>query len=110
MARAAIPAALFGLGGVLMQYRPEGDMRAILFVVALSLIVHPIIVWTIGSSVNLDRDAFRSAIMTASMAPGINAYVFANMYAAARRVAASSVLIATGSSIITIWLWLLILP
>ncbi|HCI08722.1 MAG TPA: AEC family transporter, partial [Sulfitobacter sp.] len=29
-----------------------------------------------------------------------------NMYGRAKRVAASSVLIATGSSVITIWLWL----
>ena len=44
------------------------------------------------------------------MAPGINAYVFANMYGRARRVAASSVLIATALSIGTVWLWLSALP
>jgi len=43
------------------------------------------------------------------MAPGFNAYIFANMYGRARRVAASSVLIATGSSILTVWLWLTVL-
>jgi predicted permease len=32
------------------------------------------------------------------------------MYGAARRVAASSVLFATAGSIVTIWLWLAILP
>ena len=41
MVRAALPAALFGLGGVLVQYRPEGDMRAILYVCAVSLVAHP---------------------------------------------------------------------
>ena len=54
--------------------------------------------------------ALRSAIMTAAMAPGINAYVFANMYGKARRVAASAVLMATGLSILTVWVWLAILP
>jgi predicted permease len=44
------------------------------------------------------------------MAPGVNAYLFANMYGSARRVAASAVLIATALSILTIWAWLLILP
>jgi hypothetical protein len=43
------------------------------------------------------------------MAPGVNAYIFANMYGRARRVAASSVLVATGASVITAWLWLMIL-
>ena len=48
--------------------------------------------------------------VTAAMAPGINAYVFANMYGRAKRVAASSVLLATGLSVGTVWVWLAILP
>ncbi len=110
MVRAALPAALFGLGGVLYRYRPEGDMRTILFVVAVSLVLHPAVVWFLGSAAGLSKDAFRSAILTSAMAPGVNAYVFANMYGRARRVAASSVLIATALSIGTVWLWLLVLP
>ena len=35
VARAALPAALFGLGGVLLRYRPEGDSRAIAMIAAL---------------------------------------------------------------------------
>jgi len=110
MVRAALPAALFGLGGVLYRYRPEGDMRTILFVVAVSLILHPAIVWGLATWNSLSQDAFRSAILTGAMAPGVNAYVFANMYGKARRVAASAVLIGTGLSILTVWLWLAILP
>lgn len=110
MVRAALPAALFGLGGVLYRYRPEGDMRTIIYVVAISLILHPTIVWVIGQANGLPKEAFRSAILTAAMAPGINAYVFANMYGKARRVAASAVLLATALSILTVWGWLAILP
>ena len=40
------------------------------------------------------------------MAPGFNAYIFANMYDRAKRVAASSVLVLTGTSILTTWWWL----
>ena len=110
MIRAALPAALFGLGGVLYRYRPEGDMRTILFVVAVSLVLHPVIVWGLARSNDLSDAALRSAIMTAAMAPGINSYVFANMYGKARRVAASSVLVGTGVSIFTVWIWLYVLP
>ena len=109
MVRAALPAALFALGGVLIQYKPEGDMKAIAMVCLLALIVHPALVWTFGSALSLPQDAFRSGILTAAMAPGFNAYIFANMYGRARRVAASSVLVATGSSILTIWVWLMVL-
>ena len=110
MVRAALPAALFGLGGVLYFYRPEGDMRTILFVVCVSLIAHPAIVWGLGTATGLAVDGFRSAILTAAMAPGVNAYVFANMYGRAKRVAASSVLLATGLSLFTTWAWLAVLP
>jgi predicted permease len=104
--RAALPAALFALGGVLIQYKPEGDMKAIAMVCCIGLAVHPAIVWLMGSALSVPPDLFRSGVLTAAMAPGFNAYIFANMYGRGRRVAASSVLIATGASILTVWVWL----
>ena len=110
LASAALPTALFSLGGILFRYRPEGDMKAILMVCVISLVLHPSIVMTSARLLELDRDALRSAVLTSAMAPGVNAYVFAHMYGAARRVAASAVLFSTAGSVISIWLWLLILP
>lgn len=106
IARAALPTALFGMGGVLYRYRPEGDMRVILFICAVSLILHPTIVWVMGRTLSLDQGAFRSAVLTSAMAPGISAYIFANMYGVAKRVAASAVLLSTAATIITAWVWL----
>lgn len=107
--RAALPAALFALGGILIQYRPEGDFRAIAMVCVIALIVHPSLVWTFGTTLSLPTETFRSGVLTAAMAPGFNAYIFSNMYGRARRVAASSVLIATAASILTVWFWLMAL-
>ncbi len=107
--RAALPAALFALGGVLIQYKPEGDMKAIAMVCCIALLVHPAIVWTMGTALAVPTDLFRAGVLTASMAPGFNAYIFANMYGRSKRVAASSVLIATGASILTVWVWLTVL-
>ena len=107
---AAIPVALFGLGGMLVRYKPEGDLKVIAMVVGISLLVHPLITWATASALHLDQDGFRSVILTAAMAPGANAYLFANMYGAAKRVAATSVLLATAGSIISVWFWLLVLP
>lgn len=104
--RAALPTALFGLGGVLYRYRPEGDFRVIAMVCGISLVVHPVIVFTLGSFSGLSQSAFRSMVLTSAMAPGINTYLFADMYGRARRVAASSVLLATGLSVISVWIWL----
>jgi predicted permease len=107
--RAALPTALFALGGVLFQYRPEGDMKTIAMVCAIALLFHPALVWIFGTAADLPQDLFRAGVLTAAMAPGFNAYIFANMYGRARRVAASSVLIATGASLFTAWFWLEVL-
>lgn len=110
MVRAALPAALFGLGGVLARYRIEGDTGPVALICVLMLLVQPALTWALGRQMALDPGAFRSAVLTAAMAPGVNIYVFANMYGVAKRVVASTVLVATGASILTLWLWLAILP
>ena len=43
------------------------------------------------------------------MAPGVNAYVFASLYARAQAEAASAVLLATGLSVVTVTGWLALL-
>lgn len=110
MSRAALPAALFGLGGVLYRYRPEGEMRAILICCIASLILHPVVTFGLGKLFGLSVAEMRSAVVTASMAPGVNAYLFASIYGVAKRVAASTVLMATALSILSIWFWLSVLP
>lgn len=111
MIRAALPTALFALGGVLYRYRPEGDAMTIAFICAVSLVLHPAIVFTMARMVtDLSHEQLRAAVVTAAMAPGVNAYLFANMYGVARRVVASSVLIGTAILILTASAWIALLP
>ena len=111
IARSGIPAALFGLGGVLFRYRPEGDAGLIALVCTAALVVHPAIAYGLGRGVfHLDRDALRSVTVTAAMAPGVNAYMFAHMFGVGKRVTASAVLFGTAVCIFTTWGWLHILP
>lgn len=111
MIRAALPAALFGLGGILYRYKPEGDVSVIIMICSLSLILHPAITYGLGRGVaELSTAQLRSAVLTAAMAPGINAYLFADMYGVARRVAASSVLFGTAATVLTASIWIALLP
>lgn len=110
IARSALPAALFGLGGVLLRYRPQGDAASIALICGCSLILHPGLTWGLGQAFGLDAGGLRSAVVTAAMAPGVNAFLFASLYQSAIRSAASAVLIATALSILTVWGWLAILP
>ena len=65
---------------ILVGNRPEGDLRAIAMVCVIALLIHPALTWTIGKFLTLPNDLFRSGVLTAAMAPGFNAYIFANMY------------------------------
>lgn len=110
VAASALPAALFGLGGVLVRYRPDGDMRLILGICTLSLGLHPFIAWLFAGAIfGLEIELLRSAVITSAMAPGINAYIFSSMYERAQRTVASSVVVATAASIFTASVWLLFL-
>lgn len=106
IARAALPVALIAMGGVLYRYKPEGDMGPVVFICAITLVIQPALTWGLGRAVDLSPQAFRAAVLTASMAPGINAYIFADYYGVARRVAATSVLVTTGLALLTVWFWL----
>lgn len=109
IAAAAIPSALFALGGILAQYKPEGDLRLVGWIVLVSLIVHPATVFGLGNLLELDDGPMRSAVLMAAMAPGVNTYVFANLYGVAKRVSATAVLAGTAASLLTAWGWLHIL-
>ena len=79
-------------------------------VVSLKLLLHPAIAYGMCVYVfDLPVEFTRSAVVMASMAPGVNAYVFANMYNRAKGAAASAVLLGTAASIFSasMWLWIL---
>ncbi len=107
--RSALPAALFGLGGVLTRYKMRSALGPSLMISFLSLIVHPGIAFLLSRHVfDLPEPMVQAAVITASMAPGVNAYVFARLYNRAEDVAASTVLLATCMSVLSISVWLAI--
>jgi malonate transporter and related proteins len=110
MAAAALPAALFGLGGVLTRYALRASLGEAGMIAALSLLVHPAIALGLAWGVfDLPPDFVRAAVVTASMAPGVNAYVFASLYSRGQAQAASVVLLATGLCVFTVSGWLALL-
>lgn len=109
VASAALPAALFGLGGVLSRYAMRASLGEAGMVILLSLVVHPAIVLGLGTLVfDLAEPFLRAAVIGASMAPGVNVYIFASMYGRAQSEAASAVLIGTAASVVTVSVWLVI--
>lgn len=110
MVSAAIPSALFSLGAILVRYKLADRVGETIVVLVLKLIIHPGITFILATSVfNLSHEFTRAAVMAGSMAPGINVYLFANIYDRAKGTAANAVLLGTSASMISVSIWLYVL-
>ena len=109
LAKAGIPIALFSLGGILTQYK-EKVIKCIphsLMIALISLIFQPLITIYFGRNIFIiSEEELKSAVITAAMAPGVNAFIFSNMYKKSTEIAASSVIFCTILSIISSALWI----
>ena len=107
LGRAALPLALFSIGGVLVRYRLKEEIGEASMVSVLSLFGHPFLAWVLAGPVfGLAEEYVRATVIMAAMPIGINSYIFATIYNRAVGTAASSVLLSTILSIATITLWL----
>lgn len=107
---AAIPTALFALGGILVRYTLTDRIGETLVVLTLKLFIHPGIVYVLGTYIfELSETFLRAAVITAAMAPGINVYLFASIYDRAKGTAANTILLGTALSTASISIWLFIL-
>jgi predicted permease len=107
---AALPVALFGIGGALTRYGLRADLGEAAAVAALSTLVHPAVAWVLSDlAFGLPIEAVRAAVVTAAMPVGMNGYVFAAMYDRAQGAAAGAVLLSTAAAVVTVtfWLWVL---
>jgi malonate transporter len=110
MAAAVVPAALFGLGGALNEYRLSESWLQASVMTLFKLIIHPLIAYVLMIHVlQVPLELARYGILLAAMPAGINAYVFATYYERGVNVATNTVLISTVLSVLTITGWLYLL-
>jgi malonate transporter len=110
MAAAVTPAALFGLGGALNDYKLSESWAQSLTMSVLKLIVQPLIAYVIMVPIlHVDHEFARYGILLAAMPSGINAFVFASYYNRGVPVATNTILISTVLSVLTVTAWLYIL-
>lgn len=109
LAKAALPIALFGLGGVLARYPVKSELKEATSILLLSLIGHPLLVYILCALLGVGGEVRNTVVLMAAMAPGLNAFLFANMYSRGQGTAASTVVLSTVVAIFSISLWLLIL-
>lgn len=110
MAAAVVPAALFGLGGALNDYRLSESWAQSLTMALLKLIVQPGVAYLLMVPVlHVDHQYARYGVLLAAMPSGINGYVFATYYNRAVNIAANTILISTVLSVVTVSAWLYLL-
>lgn len=110
LARAGLPLALFGLGGVISRYKISASLGEAGFVTVVSTMIHPTITYFLAVHVFEMSEGFtQSAVVMSAMAPGVNAYVFASMYDRAVGAVATTVIVSTLACVVTasFWLWML---
>ena len=72
-----------------------------------ALIVHPAIAFLLSHHVfGLSSTAVHAAVALAAMPPGVNIYIFASLYDRAVNLAASTLLLATALSVVSVTVWL----
>ena len=110
MTLAVLPAALFGMGGALNQYKLRESYGQAVAASLLKLILHPLVALVLALFVfKVPWELARVAVLMAAIPSGLNVYVFATYYQRATDVAANTILIATVMSVVTVSLWLVIL-
>ncbi|WIJ24690.1 AEC family transporter [Devosia sp. RR2S18] len=110
MSQAVVPAALFGIGGALNEYKLSENWHQALVASLIKLIVHPAIAYVLMVWVlHVPIETARYGILLSAMPAGINVYVFATYYHRGIHVAANTILISTVTSALTISAWLAIL-
>ena len=110
MSQAVVPAALFGIGGALNEFKLSENWRQALVASLIKLIVHPAIAYVLMIWVlHVPMEIARYGILLSAMPAGVNVYVFATYYNRGVSVAANTILIATVASALTISGWLYIL-
>ncbi len=110
MGQAVVPAALFGIGGALNEFKLSENWKQALVAALIKLILHPAIAYVLMIWVlRVPMEIARYGILLAAMPAGINIYVFATYYDRAVSVAANTILIATVLSAVTITGWLVFL-
>jgi malonate transporter len=107
--RAALPVALFVLGGSLTTYKIAGHFREAWTMVGLKVVLMPLLVWFLAFPVfHIDPLWGAVAVMTAGMPVGINAYLFAQKYETNIATLSTAVLLSTLLTVVAQSIWLAI--
>jgi len=110
LANAAAPSALFLLGVTVALTKATSMPREVPYLVVIKLIIHPLLVWVLLSSLGtFDPMWVFAAIVMAALPPALNIFVISTQYNVGVERASACVLMGTIVSVFTLtaFLWLI---
>ena len=103
LADATIPAALFALGAVLAGFKVAGNIPQASVMAGCKLIVHPLVVFAVARTLfDLSHLELAVVTITAGLPGGLMVFLIAQSYGVYVARAASSLVIGTAGSLITV--------
>lgn len=103
LAVAASPTALLAMGATQAHFRIGDHLGQVTAGAFLKLVLHPLLVWGLATGVaGLSHEAVAVATVTAALPPGINVYLLAQQYDCAVGRAASTMIVASILSIVSV--------
>jgi hypothetical protein len=110
IAAAGTPMALFCLGGTLPKPRGWSDLREVGLSCVLKLAVMPAVIGAIAWFMGVRGIAFSATVVAAAMPTGANAFMLARRFETMLEASATTVLVASGCSMVTLTVLLGLLP
>ena len=104
----AITLALIALGASIAKYDIRGERRFIALASAIKLMILPLLVYlTAKHALALDTLIVQVLVILSACPTGVNAYLIAQQHQVHRKAVASSVVVSTIASVVTLPLWLI---
>ena len=111
IAEPATTLALLSLGMALTQYGVSGNIQPAIALGIVKLFVFPALVYVMAAWVfGLPPLAVSVLVIGAACPTGVNAYLFANRFQTGKALSANTITLTTAVSLLTITMWLAILP
>jgi malonate transporter len=98
----AIPLSLIVLGMGLAEYGIRSGWREAAAITAIKLVVQPLVVWALASALGLPPVETQAVVLLAALAVGINVYLMAREFDALQGPVATSMVLSTALSALTV--------
>lgn len=102
LGQAAIPLSLIVLGMGLAEYGIRSGWRLATAITAIKLIAQPLAVWALARMLDLPPTETQAVVLLAALAVGVNVYLMAREFDALQGPVATSMVLSTAASAVTV--------